>query len=468
MLSKFYVTTPIYYANSEPHCGSAYTTIAADIVARYFREKFGKENVLSLVGTDEHGQKIAEEADKSGEQPKEYVDNLVPKFKKAWKQLNIDYDVFMRTTDASHEKLVKEVLQKIYDKGLIYAGEYEGWYCVGCEKFLTEKDLVDSKCPLHPNKKPVFQKEKNYFFKLKSFEKKLIDLFESEQVQILPRYRRNEILNRLKDGLEDISISREGVKWGIPVPWDNKHTVYVWVEALLNYYTATKRKEEWNKFWPADLHIVGKDILWFHTVIWNAILLAADLPLPETVFGHGFLTISGQKISKSLGNVIRPKDMVDRYGVDGARYLLMTTTNFGSDRDIKEGDFDEKYEADLANGLGNLVSRVAAMCSKEGVIAKKEDLQMDEQLSKLIEKYKIKKALDLVWGWIAKADKMINEKEVWTLESEEKKAALMDLVSRIRKIAYNLKIFLPETSEKIMKQYSREIKKEGGLFPRID
>lgn len=467
----WYVTTPIYYANSQPHIGSAYTTLAADIIARYYRAKLGKENVYFQVGTDEHGQKIAETAKKNGKEPKEFLDKLVPTFKKAWKSLNIDYDVFIRTTDPRHVKVASNLLQKIYDKGYIYKDVYEGLYCVGCESYITKKELVNERCPLHPNEEPRQQKERNYFFKLSDFAPKILDLIQENQVEILPAHRKKEIANRIKDGVEDISISRESVQWGIPIPWDKKQksTLWVWIEALINYYSATQLENDKNRFWPADLHLVGKDILWFHTVVWFSLLLAADLPLPKTVFGHGFFTIDGQKISKSLGNVIAPAEFVKRYGMDGARFLIITAAPFGDDGDIKTEELDTKYNANLANGLGNLVTRVAGMAKNAGLkVEKGKKREISTKVSEAIKRFELNIALELIWKKIKEADILINDREVWALEGDEQKGVLTNLVGDIRQVATDLKPFLPETAEKILKTYEGpEIKAVKPLFPRI-
>lgn len=476
MDKKFYVTTPIYYVNDAPHVGSAYTTLAADIISRYYRLKLGSKNVFFLTGTDEHGQKIAQSAKENNLTPTNFVNSVVPKFKDAWKLLNIDYDYFIRTTDPQHEKVASDLLQKIYDNGFIYEGTYEGPYCIGCERFYRESELVDNRCPLHPNKEISHQKERNYFLKLKELvKKKVLPAIKSGEYQILPEFRKNEILSRIEQGIEDVSVSREGVSWGIPVPWDKKQTIYVWVEALMNYYSATQFLEDKENFWPADLHLMAKDILWFHAVIWEALLFAADLPLPKTVYAHGFFTIDGQKMSKSLGNVITPKQLVDRYGVDGARYLLISAVSFGSDGDISLKDFDIKYNADLANGIGNLVARVAKLCEMDGVEGIKNYSSDLENLKQLlgayfvnIEKNEFSIALEELWREIKKLDLDITTYEPWNKAKEERSEYLNKYVKRILGIADTLKPFLPETAEKIEKQFTRpKIKSESPLFPRL-
>lgn len=472
MDKKYYVTTPIYYVNAAPHIGSAYTTLAADILARYYRIKLGKDNVFFLTGTDEHGQKIAQSAKEKGISPLEFADSIVPKFKKAWKLLNISYDYFIRTTDPKHEKVVSELLQKVYDAGYIYEGVYEGPYCIGCEAFYKESELVNGRCPLHPNKEISYQKEKNYFLKLKDLvNKKVLPKLESGEYNILPPERKNEILSRIEQGVEDVSVSREGVSWGIPLPWDKSQTIYVWVDALINYYSATQFLEGKEDFWPADLHLMAKDILWFHAVIWEALLIAANLPLPKDIFAHGFFTVDGQKMSKSLGNVITPKDLVDKYGVDGARYLMISAVTFGSDGDISLKSFDTKYNADLANGLGNLVARTAKLCQNsdfEFTINTSMYQQFDKKIEEALKNYRFDEALKNIWLEISQTDQFINEEEPWTLKGEELKKVLVHLVDHIRSIAFNLKPYLPETAEKIEAQFKGpKIKSSEGLFPRL-
>lgn len=471
MVKKFYVTTTIYYVNDEPHLGSAYTTLAGDIIARYYRQKLGADNVFFLTGTDEHGQKIQQTADEKEMLPLELANKVSKQFKNAWKLLNINYDFFIRTTNPDHKKIVSTLLQKIYDAGYIYEGVYKGLYCIGCERFLTENDLINNKCPLHPNKSPVYQEEKNYFIKLKELVKKeVLPRIESGEYNILPKKRKNEIVSRIKEGVEDVSISREGVSWGIPLPWDKKQTVYVWVDALTNYYSATRFIAKKRKFWPADLHLIGKDILWFHSVIWQAMLIAANIKLPNTIFAHGFFTVNGQKMSKSLGNVIRPKELIDKYGVDGTRYLLISACTFGSDGNISLKDFDTKYNADLANGLGNLVSRVSKLCEN---LNKKIDIDVskhryDKEFIKLIENYKFDKALKIIWDKISRTDKFINENEPWKLKGCELENVLTSAVSSILNISLCLKPFLPETSEKITQIFTNpKIKSANPLFPRL-
>ncbi|MHB9155148.1 MAG: class I tRNA ligase family protein, partial [Endomicrobiales bacterium] len=368
-MTKFYITTPIYYVNDFPHIGHAYTTVAADVTARWHR--LCGEEAFFLTGTDEHGAKIVQAAEKSGLSPKEFCDRIVGGFKEAWQALDIRYDGFIRTTDPAHESAVRLFLQRLYDSGAIYKGKYEGLYCVQCEKFLSESELnADLCCPDH-RVKPVKHSEENYFFRLSAYRDRLLEILTDEHnpqhLAVFPVERRNEIIGKLKVGLEDISISRAALEWGIPLPFDPSQTAYVWIDALLNYITAIgyeQDSEEFRKQWPADVQLMAKDILWFHSVIWAAMLLAAHLPPPRRIFSHGFFTIDGQKMSKTIGNVIRPGDLVKRFGVDASRYLLLSLFPFGTDGDISWTALTERYNTDLANNLGNLASRTITMAEK--------------------------------------------------------------------------------------------------------
>jgi methionyl-tRNA synthetase len=363
---SFYVTTPIYYVNDRPHIGHGYCTVAADVVARY-NKLFGAESFF-LTGTDEHGSKIEQAAEVAGVTPQQLVDVFAQHFKDAWKSLCIENDQFIRTTDPKHEKAFQKLMVKIHEtmtpdgKPAIYEGEYKGLYCIGCEKFLMEKDLTaDGLCPDHLTK-PELLSEKNYFFRVTSYLDQVKKLIESDKLLILPKERKNETLGLFKQGLDDFSISREKVQWGIPLPFDSSQMAYVWVDALSNYITAIgygDDPESFDKWWNGSriVHLIGKDILKFHTIFWPAILLAAGVKLPDVIFIHGYFTISGQKMSKSLGNVISNQELVDRFGPDAARYLLLNMFPFGSDGDIRLDDFVRRYNSDLANDLGNLVSR---------------------------------------------------------------------------------------------------------------
>ncbi|MDD5415498.1 MAG: methionine--tRNA ligase [Candidatus Daviesbacteria bacterium] len=473
-MNKFFITTPIYYVNDVPHIGHAYPTVAADVLTRYWKCK-GYDARL-LVGTDEHGAKIAEAAKKHNQQPKDYADKISEEFKQAWEKLDIDFVRFIRTTDEDHIKMAQKFLQKLYDKGAIDAKPrlYKGLYCVGHEKFMSPEELVNGLCPDHQTK-PIEHSEENYYFKLTAYQKQLEQLITSDTIKISPQSRKNEILGKIKQGLEDISISRANLEWGIPLPFDCSHTAYVWIEALINYYTYGSQ----NNFWPADLHLVGKDILWFHAIIWPAMLLAIDEKLPKQIFAHGFFTVNGQKMSKTLGNVISPDQLVEKYGVDGTRYVLLAAFPFGEDGDFSWDALDRLYNADLANGLGNLVARVAKLCENITISDNNPSINklvtsipttsgdITTLYAKALENYRFDEALKLIWDEIRIIDHYINNQQPWKLKGQNLINVMQVVVDAIRYLNLKLQPFLPETSEKILKQFSGAIKSQPPLFPRI-
>lgn len=464
---KFYITTPIYYVNDRPHIGHAYTTIAADVLSRWHKQK--GEKVFFLTGTDEHGAKVAQAAAVAEKSEQKFVDEKAAAFKNAWQKLNINYDNFLRTTDENHIKAVKKTLQELYDRKFIYKGEYEGLYCVGCEQYKTKDDLLGGKCPEH-NEEPVLMKEESYFFKLSQFQKPLEQKISSGELKIEPEERRNEVMSFLKSGLKDISISRKNVKWGIPLSFDRNFSCYVWVDAFLNYLTGLGWDGQTGKtseFFPPDIQLMSKDILRVHATIWPALLLALELPLPKKLFIHGYFTVNGQKMSKSLGNVIWPEDLVEKFGTDGTRYLLLSSLSYGQDGDISWEKLIEKYNADLANGLGNLVSRVVKLNGGIGAKVERKKSKI-KNLDKLFEEIKLKEILDKIWQQVAWANKYIEEKKLWELvktDPKEGKKVLENLISLISGIGEVISPFMPETSEKIFAQL--EISKSEPIFPRI-
>ncbi|MBS3076917.1 methionine--tRNA ligase [Candidatus Pacearchaeota archaeon] len=446
---KFYITTAIDYVNAAPHIGHAYQKIVADALARWHR--LLGEDVFFLTGTDEHGKKVQLSAEKAGKSPREFVDEVSEKFKEAWKLLNVRPDRFIRTTDEDHKKIVREIIEKVKKKGEVYLGTYEGLYCVDCEAYYTDKDAPDFKCPVH--KKPLENlKEESYFFKLSKYKDFLLELYEKHPEFVLPNKSRNEVRNRVEEGLKDLSISRTSFDWGIPFPGDERHVVYVWFDALLNYYTATQASKKLNKFWPADVHVLGVDNTWFHTVYWPAMLKAAGLPLPKTVFNHGFLTFNGQKISKSLGNVISPKVLVEKYGADTIRYFVLRQFPFatGDSADFSERALVDRHNNELANKLGNLVSRVSTLAEKYGLEkCKITNLRIEEtrkKVEKYFESFEIDRALNEIFAFVDRCNEFVQDKKPW--ETHDKKV-LYELANAIKDAAILLSSFIPSTCEKI-------------------
>ena len=458
---KFYITSPIYYVNDKPHVGHAYSTIIADTLARYHRA-LGDE-VTFLTGTDENSQKTVDAAQKSGEDIISYTDRLAGVWKSVWQALNISNTDFIRTTEARHKKIVEEFWKRLWDNGDIYKGRYEGLYCKGHEAFMKESDLVNGLCPDHKTKPEHFA-EDNYFFKLKRYEKDLLAFYEKNPNFVIPENRYNEVKNFVREGLEDLSISRQAQKWGIPVPNDPSQVVYVWFDALINYVSAIGI-EQWEQH-PADVHVIGKDITRFHAIIWPAMLMSAKLPLPKQVAANGFFTVNGVKISKSLGNAIDPIDLAEKYGAEALRYFLLREIPYGEDGDFSEEKLKERYNADLANGIGNLAARVMKLA--EDNLSEPVSPFLETHLVSPLERFEIGKAIDYVFMKVQNLDKKINDEEPFKLvkvEPERGKLMINELVRELYHIAETLAPFLPATSEKIKKAI-KENKKPENLFPR--
>ncbi len=506
-MNKFYITTSIAYANAVPHIGFAMESLQADALARYHRMK--GDDVFFLTGTDENGAKIKKTAQEKKVETQEFVDEISAKFQLLSDTLNISNNDFIRTTDKNrHWPAAQKLWRKLVEAGDIYKGEYQGYYCIGCEAYLTEKDLTDGKCPYH-QKEPEKIKEKNYFFKLSKYSKIIQEKIESGELEILPESRKNETLNVIKKGLIDISFSRSGkvLNWGVPVPDDETQTMYVWCDALANYISAlgyNDNSDNFKKYWPADVHIIGKDILRFHTAIWPAMLLSVGLPLPKKVFVHGFITSGGQKMSKSLGNVIDPFEVADKYGVDALRYYLLKEIPSGGDGDFSYNRFEEVYQADLANGIGNLTARIISPAAKiKNQKLKIKTTNKNSKISieaescwreyeKFINNFKFNKTLNTIWEFIGVCDEYIEKTKPWELEGDEKNKIVYNLLESLRQIAWMIQPFMPETSNKIFEQLFideedrkkelnknldearewggaefRKVKKGESLFPRL-
>lgn len=474
MSEKFYITTAIDYTNDKPHLGHALEKIEADVVARFARQK-GK-TVRFLTGTDEHGVKIARAAEKTGKDPQEFVDEISRKFLELKNHLNLSFDDFIRTSDRKrHWPGVEKIWNVLSQNGDIYKKTYRGLYCVGHEAFITEKDLVDGKCRDH-QKEPEVIKEENYFFKLSKYAPQIKEKIESGELRIVPATKKNEILSLIEQGLEDVSFSRprKDLSWGIPVPGDDTQTIYVWADALTNYLSAVGYglDENYEKWWPADVQVIGKDILRFHAAIWPGMLLSAGLPLPKALYVHGFITVEGQKMSKTIGNVIDPVELVQKYGTDAVRYYLLKEIPSTEDGDFSATKFEALYNGDLANGLGNFASRVLALAAGKNISDFPESYgdetgkieEVEKKISEKISGFRLHEASVHLWELIAFGDGYLNEKAPWKNPDPKVLGGLLIILGAVAK---NLEPFLPDTASKIQNSLSGSIEKGENLFPRL-
>jgi methionyl-tRNA synthetase len=499
---SYYVTTPIYYVNGEPHLGHAYTTIAADVLARHMRQR--GEDVFFLTGTDEHGEPVTQAAEALGITPRELGDRNAVRFKELAATVNVTNDFFIRTTDPEHMAKVGEVVQRIHDNGHVYAGTYEGWYCPRCADFKTDSELEDgNRCPIH---KIVLEKEKedNWFFRLSAFQESLERLYADRPEFVTPRNRYNEALSFIKSGLRDVSLSRARLKWGVPVPWDESQVIYVWIDALLNYYTALSYAREGEdlteRFWPADVHLIGKDILKFHAVIWPAMLMAADIEVPRRVGIHGYLLLGEHKMSKSLGNVIEPSQVAELYGADALRFYVLREVSFGADGEVSPEGFENRYNTELANEYGNLASRTLAMIGRyrDGVVPQAEPAAalveefegLKDGVCERLDAIELTAALDEVWQRIKRLNRYVQDEQPWQLAKDDGNAAQLDqvlytLAEGLRVVSVLLHPFMPASAERLLTALGREdlsldgarlgadggggsIAELGQLFPKVE
>ncbi len=501
---RYYVTTPIYYVNSTPHIGHAYTTIAADILARHHRQR--GQDVFFLTGVDEHASKVARVAAEQGLDPKEYADRIVGSWQEVPRRLNATNDFFIRTTDEGHKSFVQGFLQRIYDAGDVYQGVYAGWYCVGCEAFKTEAELVNGKCPIHETT-PEWIEEKNWFFRLSAYQDRLLELYDSRPDFVLPGFRYNEARSFIAGGLQDFSISRAGQPWGVPIPWDPEQVAYVWADALVNYLSALSYARPNDdleaRFWPAVRHLIGKDIIRFHCVYWPAMLLSAGYGVPRQLFVHGWLLLDDRKISKSLGNVVDPLDLIDVYGADAVRFWSIRAVSFGQDGTVSIDSLRERYERELANDLGNLLSRTTAMIARylDGILpARPRDASavrtlvngLGSDVAKRFDEYDLTGALERIWETVRGLNRHVEAQAPWRLAEDESRRVeleetLYDLADGLRAVAVALASYLPETSSQILAALGADPEEIGWdgvdygltpartgiaaaspLFPRID
>lgn len=484
---SFYITTPIYYVNDTPHIGTAYCTIAADVVARY-RRLTGWDTFF-LTGTDEHSMNVERRALSLSLTPQAYTDSVAAQFRETWEKLHISFDDFIRTTEPRHHRAAQLMVRRAMDRGDIYKGKYEGWYCASCERFYLEDDLVNGRCQYHPNQDVLWLEEDNYFFALSRYQQRLLDHIEQHPDFIEPEERRNEVLAVVRAGLEDFSISRATFKWGIPFPDDPDQVIYVWFDALVNYLTGVGfgyDDDLFRRYWPPNVHVIGKDIIRFHCIYWPAMLMAADLELPRKVFAHGFIYFKGEKMSKSLGNVIRPLELAERFGLDGVRYILLRQTPFGRDGDFTWESVTERYNADLANDLGNLLNRTLVMLQRyrggafpaptgahaPAVHLREVAAEILPEIEQAMDHLQLNDALQAIWKLVTAANRYIEEAAPWRLARDPAQAAVLDdalytLGESIRLIAHLVYPYMPSSAQSMAAQLGVPLEASGDDWPHV-